>query len=132
MYEIEERDEQVELIVEDIDEEALFTELLLGLTNIFTDAVGGEPASLEVRVGPAGKLELVTYWVEQLISLTEEQGFVPERVEKERLEGDTYYAQIGGVRGIEPDEIRRLLLHDVQLKTMDDGAVAARVILDVE
>ncbi len=132
MYEIDEREGQVDVIVEDVDQQALFTEVLLGLTDVLTDAVGGEPMTHEVLVGPAEPLELLTYWVEEVIGLTEERGFVPERIEKERLESATFSARLAGVRGLPAGDIRRLLLHDVELKRLDDGAWAARVILDID
>ena len=131
MYEIEEHDGKVELVVEDVDQQTIFTEVLLGLTDVLSDAVGGEPMTHEVRLGPAGPLELLTYWVEELIGLTEEHGFVPERVEKERLETETFSARIAGVRGIPSEQIRPLLLHNVELERLEDATWSARVILDV-
>ena len=62
--------------------------------------------------------------------MAEEDGFVPERIDKERLEQGGFRARVAGERGIPADRIRRLECRSVGLRRLDDGAWAARVKLD--
>jgi SHS2 domain-containing protein len=131
MYNTIEHSASVELLVEDVDEIALFPESLMALGDVLGDAGGGTPVTHEVEITGSDLQGLLVEWVNELIRLAEEDGFVPERIEKERLEKQSFRARVAGERGIPAAEIRRLECRSVGLRQLDDGAWAARVILDV-
>ncbi|MFN8112734.1 MAG: archease [Solirubrobacterales bacterium] len=130
MYNTIEHAASVELMVEDVDDVALFPETLLALRDVLSDANGGTPVTHEVTIEGPDLQGLLVEWVNELVRLAEEDGFVPERIDKERLEPGSFRARVAGERGIASDRIRRLACRSVGLNQLDDGAWAARVILD--
>lgn len=133
MYEINEQDGRVEVVVEDVDEQALYTELCVALADVLSGAsggIGGTPVTHEVRLSGSSAAELLTHWAQELIRLAEEGGFLGERVEKERLEGTSFSARVAGVTGIPREQIRDLLVHDVELTRLDDAAWSVRATFD--
>lgn len=131
MYEIEEHGSTVEVIVEDVDPAGLFIESLLGLSDVLSGTTGGTPVTHEVLLGPADVEGLLEAWLAELLRLADEDGFVPERLDKERLESTTFSARIAGVRGVPREEIRAVRLRGVETKRLDDGAWAARTTMEV-
>ena len=130
MYEITEHDDRVELLVEDVDQQALFREFCVALGDVLTDAGGGTPVTHEVQLRAEGGEELITRWAQELIRLAEEEGFLGERLEKERLEGSSFSARVAGVTGLPREQIRSLLIRDVELTRLDDGAWTVRATFD--
>ena len=130
MYEIEDDQSTAEVIVEDVDPVGLFTESLLGLSDVLSDATGGTPVTHEVLLGPAEMEGLLEAWLRELLRLAEEDGFVPERLDKERLESTTFSARIAGVRGVPREEIRAVRFRALETKRLDDGAWAAKATLE--
>lgn len=130
MYNTIEHATSVELMVEDVDDVALFPETLLALRDVLSDASGGTPVTHEVAIAGPDLQGLLVEWVNELVRLAEEDGFVPERIDKERLEQGGFRARVAGERGIPADRIRRLECRSVGLRRLDDGAWAARVKLD--
>ena len=130
MYNTIEHAASVELLVEDVDDVALFPETLLALRDVLSDANGGTPVTHEVAIEGPDLQGLLVEWVNELVRLAEDDGFVPERIDKERLEQGSFRARVAGERGIDADRIRRLACRSVGLNQLDDGAWAARVILD--
>lgn len=131
MYEIEDHDSTVEIIVEDVDPTGLFTESLLALSDVLSEATGGTPVTHEVLLGPGEIETLLESWLQELIRLAEEDGFIPDRLDKERLESTTFSARIAGVRGIPREEIRGIRFRGLEAKRLDDGAWAAKATLEV-
>jgi hypothetical protein len=68
--------------------------------------------------------------VNELIRLATDDGFIPERIDKERLEQGSFRARVAGERGFPAGQIRRIECRTVGLRRLDDGAWAARVMLD--
>lgn len=130
MYNTIEHAASVELLVEDVDEIALFPESLLALRDVLGGASGGTPVTHEVELEAPDLQGLLIEWVNELIRLAEDDGFVPERIDKERLGEGSYRARVAGERGISGDGIRKLACRSVGLRQLDDGAWAARVMLD--
>lgn len=130
MYNTVEHASSVELDIEDSDPQALFTESLLALSDVLSDATGGTAVTHDVRVEGRDVEGLLVEWVNELIRLAENDGFVPERVYKERFEGTSFSAKVAGERGIPQDRIRVVTCRSVQMKRLDDGAWAARVVLE--
>ncbi len=131
MYEIDDSGSSIEIIVEDVEPAALFTESLLGLSDVLSETTKGTPVTHEVRLGPADLEGLLQGWLAELIRLAAEDGFVPERLDKERLESTTFSARIAGVRGVPREEIRAVTLSRLETRRLDDGAWAARATLAV-
>ena len=129
MYETDETGTGVAIVIEDVNPEALFTESLLALSDLLSDATGGTPVTHEVELRAPDLRSLLEDWVRELVKLSERDGFVPERVEKLRLEQTSLSARIAGERSIPQEEIRALTPQGVELKRLDDGAWAARASL---
>jgi SHS2 domain-containing protein len=130
MYNTIEHAASAELLVEDVDEVALFPESLMALSDVLGDAGGGTPVTHEVEIAGPDLQGLLVEWINELIRLADEDGFVPERIDKERLERTSFRARVAGERGIPAAEIRKLECRSVGLRQLDDGAWAARVKLD--
>jgi SHS2 domain-containing protein len=130
MYETEDHGSTVEIIVEDVEPAALFTESLLGLSDVLAETTAGTPVTHEVRLGAADLEGLMRAWLIELLRLVVVDGFVPERIDKERLESTTFSARVAGVRGVPQEEIRPVAFSEIEIKRLDDGAWAARVSLD--
>jgi SHS2 domain-containing protein len=132
VYEATETDSGAELLVEDVNGEALFSETLLGLGGVLSHAVGGTQVTHEVQVSGDDLEALLTSWVEELVRLAESDGFVPERAFEERLGRTSFRARIAGERGIPPERIRPLAVREVRVERLEDGAWAARIVLAEE
>ena len=129
MYETDEKGTEVAIVIEDVNPEALFSESLLALSDLLSDATGGTPVTHEVELRAPDLQALLDDWVRELVKLGERDGFVPERVEKLRLESTSVRARVAGERSIPLDRIRPLTPQGVEVKRLDDGAWAARAIL---
>ncbi|MCB0875759.1 MAG: archease [Solirubrobacterales bacterium] len=130
MYNTVEHAAMVELLVEDVDIDALFAETLLALRDALSDANGETAVTHEVSLRSGDLSGLLVEWVNELIRLAEEDGFVPERIDKEWLDETSLRARVAGERGVPPAEIRDLSCRSVGLHQLDDGAWAARIKLD--
>lgn len=130
MYTTVDHKSEVELLIEDVSPEALFTEALLALSDVLSEAKGGMPVTHEIQVSAPDLQALVAGWVKELVHLAESDGFVPERVEKLRLESSSVKAVVAGERSIPEDMIRVVTCRGVEVKRLEDGAWGARVILD--
>ena len=129
MYNTIEDGSSLEILLDDVSPETLFTESLLALSDVLSEATGGTQVTHEVQVAASDLQGLLTAWVEELVRLAESDGFIPERVYKERLESSSFRAMVAGERSIPRAEIRGVTCRAVELKRLDDGAWAARVSL---
>jgi SHS2 domain-containing protein len=130
MYNTIEDGSSLEILLDDVSPETLFTESLLALSDVLSEATGGTQVTHEVQVTASDLRGLLMAWVEELVRLAESDGFIPERVYKERLESSSFKAMVAGERSIPQSEIRAVTCRGVELKRLDDGAWAARVSLD--
>jgi SHS2 domain-containing protein len=119
----------VELLIEDVNAEALFSEALVALSSVVSDASGGTPVTHSIQVGGEDLEGLLESWIEELLRLATSDGFVAERAFKERMGKASFRAEVAGERGLPRESIRSLRLRDVVLERLDDGAWAARVVL---
>jgi SHS2 domain-containing protein len=131
MYDVQVHGSTAEIIIEDVDPVGLFSEALLGTSDVLSDATGGTPVTHEVRLGPAKLEGLLEAWLQELVRLAEVDGFIPERLDKERLESTTFSARIAGVRDVPREEIRAVRFRGLETKRLDDGAWAAKATLEV-
>lgn len=129
MFETVEGDSGSELLIEDVNAEALFSEALVALSSVISDASGGTPVTHQVQVGGDDLEGLLRAWVEELLRLAASDGFVAERAFKERMGKASFRAEVAGERGLPADAIRPLRCRDVVLERLDDGAWAARIVL---
>ncbi len=130
MYNTVEHASSIELDIEDADPQGLFTESLLALSDVLSDASGGTAVTHEVALEGPDLDGLLVAWINELIRLAENDGFIPERVFRERLAGTSFSARVAGERGIEQSRIRELSCRSIQVKELEDGAWSARVIID--
>jgi SHS2 domain-containing protein len=130
MYHWTRRTSEVELEIEDTEPRGLLTEAVVALSEIFPVSKGGEPVTHEVALGAEDLRGLLAVWMHELLRLALEDGFVPERVEKLRLEGSRVRAVVAGERSLPPrSPIRAVSERGVELRRLDDGAWSARVVL---
>jgi SHS2 domain-containing protein len=129
MFETVEGDSGVELLVEDVNAEALFSEALVALSSVVSDATGGTPVTHPVQVVGDDLEQQLRAWVAELLRLASADGFVAERAFKERVGRGGFRAEVAGERGLPPERIRDLRCDEVVLERLDDGAWAARIVL---
>jgi SHS2 domain-containing protein len=130
MYNTVDHASSIEIDIEDVDPDALFSESLLALSDVLSDAGGGTAVTHEVQVSGPDLEGLLVAWINELVHLAEDDGFVPERAYRERLEEETFRARVAGERGIPQERIREVQCRSVGLKQLDDGAWSARVKLN--
>ncbi len=129
MFETVEGDSVTELLIEDVNAEALFSEALVGLSSVISGASGGTPVTHAVQVSGDDLESLLRAWMDELLRLAGSDGFVAERAFKERMGKSSFRAEVAGERGLPADRIRPLRCRDVVLERLDDGAWAVRVVL---
>jgi hypothetical protein len=130
VYHAEDNGTTIEIQVEDVDQGAIFSEALIALSGVMTEARGGTAVTHEVEIAAAGPGSLLREWVDELIRLAERDGFIAERAYRERLDGTTFRARVAGEKDIPAAEIRRLRCRSVALTRLPDGAWGARISLD--
>lgn len=127
---------EVTLEIEDVDPEAIFAEALLGLSSVLSDARppdpahGGTPVTHAIHVSASDLPALLGEWMRELVRLAEDDGFLPERLEKLRLEGSSARAVVAGERSLPSGLIKAIHYERLEMERLEDGAWSARVILD--
>jgi SHS2 domain-containing protein len=129
MFETVATESGVELLIEDVNAEALFSESLVALSSVVSDATGGTPVRHEVQVGGEDMEGLLRNWLDELLRLAASDGFVAERAYKERMGKASFRAEVAGERDLPRDRIRSLRCRDIVLERLEDGAWALRVVL---
>jgi len=132
MYNTVEHESSIELDIEDVDLEALFSESLLALTDVLSDATGGTSVTHEVHVTGPDVQGLLVEWINELVRLAETDGFIPERAFRERLESTSFSARVAGEHGIPQDRIRPVRCRSIGMRRLPDGAWSLRVNLDTD
>jgi SHS2 domain-containing protein len=130
LYRWAEHTSEIELLIEDDSPEAVFTEALVALGDVLSEARGGEPVTHEVRISAPDLPALLAGWMEELVYLAETDGFIPERVAKLELEGTSLVAVVAGERSVPQSLIKAVTYHRLELKRAN-GTWRARVVLDV-
>jgi SHS2 domain-containing protein len=130
LYRWAEHTSEIELLIEDDSPEAVFTEALVALGDVLSEARGGEPVTHEVGISAPDLPALLAGWMEELVYLAETDGFIPERVAKLELEGTSLVAVVAGERSVPQSLIKAVTYHRLELKRAN-GTWRARVVLDV-
>lgn len=132
MYRLEQRPDELELELEDTEAAGIFSEGLLALSDVFSEAAAasGRPVTHEVEVRSRDLSGLLAEWIRELVHLAEHQGFVPERIEKLRLAGTSLRAVVAGERAIPQGLIRAVAYDRVEMLQEEDGTWSARIVLD--
>jgi SHS2 domain-containing protein len=121
---------EIELEIEDVDPQAVLTEAVLALSEIFPLTREAEPVTHELEVAAEDLPGLLAAWMHELLRLAQIDGFVPERVEKLRLEGPRVWAVVAGERSTPPrSPIKAVTERRLEMRQLDDGAWSARVVL---
>ena len=130
MYHLIEHPSEVEIEIEDTDPEGVLTEAVLALSEVFPVVKGTEPVRHEIAVSAADLPQLLAAWMHELLRLAETDGFLPERVEKLRLDGSSLRAVVAGERSDPPGSpLRSVTERRLQMERLEDGAWGARVVL---
>jgi len=130
MYNTVDHGSSIEIDVEDVDQEALFSETLLALSGILTEARGGTAVTHDVEITAPDLEGLLVAWVNELIDLAERDGFIAERAYRERLDGSVFRAQVAGEKDIPRDRIRNVRCRSIGMRRLPDAAWEARVHLE--
>jgi SHS2 domain-containing protein len=130
MYNTVDNGTSIEIDVEDVDREALFGETLLALSDVLAAAGGGTAVTHEVEVSASDLDGLLVAWVNELIRLATDDGFIAERAYRDRLTPTTFRARVAGERGIARERIRDVRCRSVGMKRLENGAWSVRVHLD--
>jgi SHS2 domain-containing protein len=130
VYRWVEHTSELELLIEDTSAEAVFTEALVALGDLLSEAPGGEAVTHEIEVGAADLPALLAAWMDELVFLAEMDGFIPERVVKIELEEGRVSAVVGGERSVPQSLIKAVTYHRLEMGRAN-GDWRARVVLDV-
>jgi SHS2 domain-containing protein len=121
---------EIELLIEDATPEGVFTEALVALGDVLSEARKGEPVTHAVRISAPDLPALLAAWMEELVFLAETDGFIPERVVEIELEDTGIVAVVGGERSVPQSLIKAVTYHRLEMGRTDAGW-RARVVLDV-
>ena len=132
MYNTVDHGSTVEIDVEDVDQEALFSETALALSGVLTEARGGTAVTHDVAITAPDLEGLLVAWVNELIGLADRDGFIAERSYKERLDGGGFRAKVAGEKGIPGAEIRSVRCRSIGVRRLPDAAWSVRIHLDCE
>jgi len=122
---------EAELWVEDETPEAVLGEAAIALGDLLGPHGGGDPVTHRVRLAAANLPTLLVDWLEELVYLAENDGFVPERVVEIDLAGANVDAVVGGQRVAPQTLVKGVTYHRLEFARGDGGDWHARVVLDV-
>lgn len=131
MYRWHEEGSEIELLIEDDSPQAVLTEALVALGDALSETRGGEAVTHEVRIDAPDLPALLAGWIEELVSLAESDGFIPERVVSIELDGARLAAVIGGERAVPQRSIKRASYDRAQMKRVE-GVWWARIVLSAQ
>lgn len=92
---------------------------------------GGEPVTHPVRISASDLPTLLVEWLEELVYLAENDGFVPERVLEIDLAGSAVEAVVAGQRTTPQTLVKGVTYHRLEFEQDEEGAWRAHVVLDV-
>jgi len=90
----------------------------------------GESARHEITLSAEDHALLLVDWLSELVFLAETEDFVPERLVRVELTGDTLRAQVAGRRGRVRPLVKAVTLNELELRR-EGGVWRGRVVLDV-
>ena len=120
-----------ELWIEDETPKAVLGESAIALGDLLREHPGGKPVTHPVSLSAADLPSLLVEWLEELVYLAENDGFIPERVLKMDLSGSAVEAVVAGQRTTPQTLVKGVTFHRLEFEQGEDGAWHARVILDV-
>jgi SHS2 domain-containing protein len=121
---------ELELEIEALSEEAVFSEALAAFAELVGDG-GGPPVTREVQVAADDRALLLVEWLSELVYLSELEELVPERIAALELTEGRLRATVEGHRGRPRHLVKAVTLHRLELSGDDDAGWRARVVLDV-
>jgi SHS2 domain-containing protein len=121
---------ELELEIDAPDEREVFADALAALSDLL-GSVGSQSIverrlSLDASDHPA----LLAAWLEELVFLAENEGFVPTAISWLELRGDALEAEVLGALGDPPQLVKAVTYHDLMFEPGGAGYVA-RAVLDV-
>jgi SHS2 domain-containing protein len=122
---------EAELWVEDESPEAVLGEAAIALGDLLGRHGDGEPVNHRVRLSADDLPSLLVDWLEELVYLAENDGFVPERVVRMELAGAGVDALVGGQKLAPQTLVKGVTYHRLEFAQNDGGDWRARVVLDV-
>jgi SHS2 domain-containing protein len=120
-----------ELWIEDEDPKAILGEAAIALGDLLREHPGGEPVTHPVSLSASDLPTLLVEWLQELVYLAENDGFVPERILKMDLSGSAVEALVAGQRTTPQTLVKGVTYHRLEFEQDEEGAWHARVILDV-
>ena len=129
MYRWVEHTAELELEIAASSEAAVFAEALEALAEL-VDGKNGSPVTREIELEADDRAMLLVEWLNELVYLSEVDGFVPERITELKLHEGKLHATVKGYRGEPRHLVKAVTLHRLELR-QDDHGWHARVVLDV-
>jgi SHS2 domain-containing protein len=121
---------ELELELEARTEAEVFAVALAAFAELTGDSAG-PPLEQEIQVEAADAAMRLVAWLEELIYLSEREGFVPERIDALELDGDSLHARVAGHAGQPAHLVKAVTLHRLELRENEAGGWRGRVVLDV-
>ena len=121
---------ELELELEARTESQIFGDALAAFAELAGDG-GGPRLEREITVEAADRAMRLVAWLEELIYLSETDGFVPERIDSLQLDGGSLRARVSGRAGQPAHLVKAVTLHRLELAEREDGGWRGRVVLDV-
>lgn len=130
MHEWRSHTAEVELVIEAGSAEEVFAEAATAFAELVAIEDDGPEARHEVRLEAPDNASLLVAWLEELIFLTETDGFVPEEVTALQLGERTLNACVRGRRVRVDPLVKAATYHDLQF-VRENASWRAQVVLDV-
>ena len=122
---------EAELWIEEESAKAVLGEAAIALGDLLREHRQGEPVSHPVSLSAPDLPSLLVEWLEELVYLAENDGFVPERIVQMDLSGSSVEAVVGGQRTTPQTLVKGVTYHQLEFERGEKGSWHARVILDV-
>lgn len=120
-----------ELWIEDESPEAVLGEAAIALGDLLREHPVGEAVTHPVSVTAADLPSLLVEWLEELVFLAENDGFVPERLVEMDLGDGALEAVVAGQRTTPQTLVKGVTYHRLEFAQDGENAWHARVVLDV-
>ena len=106
-------------------------EAAIALGDLLREHPGGDPVTHQLEISASDLPSLLVEWLEELVLLGENDGFVPERVLEMDLAGSAVEAVVAGQRTRPQTLVKGVTYHRLEFDQGDEGVWRAHVVLDV-
>ena len=130
MYRWVDHTAEIELRVEAETEDGVFADSLVAIAELTAGELAGVAVRRELSLSAVDRATLLAEWLEELVYLSESEGFVAERLVSLELGERDLRATVEGRQGMPRYLVKAVTYHGLALERAD-GGWRARVVLDV-